>query len=185
MKKLISLLLMCITFTLLPGCSSVSETLSDLSQSEPVVAKSDDGVFQVELPSGWKTTAKHELNDEDNLGATKSSNDSYFMALMEKKSDFSLDLAGYKDIVVTSNAEAYKVNLDSSTPIKIGAYNGYVNEFTTTFESINCHMWIYVIETVNYYGQLFLWTKESEAAENKDEFLKIVNSFKEVPQTTP
>lgn len=41
-------------------------------------------------------------------------------------------------------------------------------------------MRIYVVETENYYGQILIWTKYSSKDDVKDEFDKIVSSFKEV-----
>lgn len=185
MKKIISLLLIGITLTFLPGCSQISETVDSISKSEPVITKSESGIFQVELLDGWKMPTKGELNEQADLEATKLTADSYFMAMMEKKSDYTLDLAGYSDLVLNTNAKAYGVTPGEFIPTKVGNYNAYLSEFTAVSESIKCHMWIYAIETETYYGQLFVWTTESKVDQNKDELMKIINSFKEISQTTP
>lgn len=180
MKKLITLLVVCLTFTLLSGCTKVADTVTSITNPEPTVIKSEDGIFQAEVPFGWEAEKKGELNAKAQLEISNTTDDSYFMALMEKKSDFNMDLDGFSKLVIDSNAKAYKV---ATTPklvkTTVGQYNAYSAEFTTTYNSINIHMWIYAIETDNYYGQLFVWTKDSSVTDMQDELTKIVNSFKE------
>ena len=180
MKKIITLLVVCLTFTLLSGCTKVADTVSSITNPEPTVVKSEDGLFQVEVPTGWEAAKKGELNAKAQLEVSNTRDDSYFMALMEKKSDFKMDLEGYSKLAIDANAKAYGVPTSPErvkTPV--GQYNGYLAQFTTTYNSVKFHMWIYAIETDDYYGQLFVWTKDSSSTDMQDELTKIVNTFKE------
>lgn len=180
MKKLITLLVVCLTFTLLSGCTKVADTVSSITNPEPTVVKSEDGVFQAEVPTGWEVAKKGELNKNAQLELSNTRDDSYFMALMEKKSDFNMDLEAYSKLVIDANAKAYNVPTSPErVKTTVGQYNSYLAQFTTSYNSVNFHMWIYAIETDNYYGQLFVWTKDSSSTDMQDELTKIVNSFKE------
>ena len=44
---------------------------------------------------------------------------------------------------------------------------------------MNTYIQIYYVETENYYGQLLTWTLNSKKDEYKDEFIQLVESFKE------
>lgn len=150
-------------------------------EAKGVVLKSYNGNFQITLPNGWTaTSSRNELNDVSDLEALNEKQGIYLMALIEAKEDFDLDLQGFNALIVDLNGEAYNTSLGKSIKTKVGSYDAYLNEFTTTLNGIKIHFWVYSIETPNYYTQLFIWGTQSDAKKISQDVQGIVDTYKEL-----
>jgi len=178
MKRVIHILLICGIVTLLSGCSLL--TSKGDKKAEEALAVSDNAPFGVKLLDGWKITPQGELNGDSDLEAVNNDEAMFFLAMMEKKEDLAIDLEEYRDIVVDMNESSYGVPLSEAKATKVGSYDAYVNEFDISSDNLNTHMWLFSVETDNYYGQLFAWTLESQVKNSKGELMDIVNSFREM-----
>lgn len=175
MKKF--LVFICALF-LLTGCS-----LFD-SKKEPAkdeIFKSYNEKFEVTANSSWKKAAtKGELNDSADIEISDAKNQKYMIALMESKEDLTWSYDEYSEFILKQNSTIYGVELKDIKTTKIDGHDVDYVEFMTKPDGINIYMRIYVVETENYYGQILIWTKYSQRDDVKDEFDKIVSSFKEV-----
>lgn len=190
MKKVFLAFVLVLSMSLLPGCSIISSVMDVLAEAsakdaEPELIKSASGPFSIEIPAGWEQPKEGDLNEAANLEAMDSSKELYFMSIMENKADFDLDLVGYRDFVVEYNEEVYGTSFGDPVKTKVGNYDAYAYEFhATSPDGINTYMRLFVIETENYFGQLYTWTLKSMEAENKEVLGSMVNTFKETKETT-
>lgn len=174
MKKVF--LFICSLF-LITGCSL---SKSD-DKSKMVDFSSYNDKFTVTASDKWKAVSnKGELNDSADIEISDAKNQKYMIALMESKEDISWSYDEYSEFILNQNSTIYDVTLDDIKTTKIGGYNANWVEFKTQPSGINIYMRIYVVETENYYGQILIWTKYSSKDDVKEEFDKIVSSFKEV-----
>jgi hypothetical protein len=150
-------------------------------QAQSVRIESTDGLFAMEIPSGWIQSEEGTLNALSCLEAMNSSGEMYFAAIMEKKTDFDLDLTGYRDLVVSYNEGLSGSSFGDATPTQVGKYSAFSYEFDAASpDGIDMYMRLFVIETENYYGQLYSWTQKSLEAENWEALGSIGNSFVEI-----
>lgn len=175
MKKILGIIL-CSVF-LLTGCDY------DTNNSNKIQTyKSYNDKFSVDVKQGWEAVEKGNLNDSADIELADESNDKYFMALLESKKDFEWNYNEYADFMFKTTSNMYKVELGEPQEIEINGYKCKYVEFKTTLEepAINSFMQVYIIETKNYYGQLFTWTLNSKKDEYREEFIEIAKSFKEL-----
>lgn len=147
---------------------------------EPERIESVDGLFAMELPYGWESTEAGTLNALSCLEALDIRRELYFAAIMEKKADFDLDLVGYRDRIVTYNEGLSGSSFGEPTATTVGEYEAYSYEFySTTPDGVNLYMILYVIETDNYFGQLYSWTERTMEMDYKEELGNVVHTFTE------
>lgn len=182
MKRFIGVIFISISVMVMSGC--IFDIFKDASQSDPVIAKSENAPFQVEIPDGWEIAEPGELNEEADLEVMNEDESMYFIAIMEDKRDLDVDLESYRDLIVQMNEESYEASFNESVATKVGEYDAYLNEFEITEDNLKYHIWLFSFETDHYFGQLFTWTLVSQSEENEAEILDIVNSFEEVPEDT-
>ena len=103
------------------------------------------------------------------------------MAIMEKKEDFELSYDEYKNYMIKDIEKTYDVTLEEPKTININDKEFSYVEFKSSApnSSINLYMYVYIIETDNYFGRLFAWTNYSQRDKFKEEYDKMVISFKE------
>ena len=186
MKKFLLAGVLILSISLVAGCSSMSSILNNIEkaaskETAPVHIESADGVFSLEMPSSWEQPKAGTLNDVASLEAMNGAKEMYFMAIMEPKADFDMDLEGYRDVVVNYNQDAYGASFGDPVSTTVGGYDAYSYEFhVTSSDNINMYMRLSVIETDNYYGQLYTWTLKSMEDDNKATLTSIIETFKEV-----
>lgn len=175
MKKFLMLIIMSVF--IITGCTSSTEK----QEEEKVMFNSYDDVFTIEAEEEWQNVTKGELNKLANLEIVDYDNNKYFMALMEKKEDFELSYDEYIETMKKDIEEKYKIQLEEENDIKIGDYDCKYVEFKSAAQnsSVNFYMQIYILETPNYYGRLFVWTTYSQRDLYKEEFNNMVQTFKE------
>lgn len=179
MKKTILAGILVMSMLMLPGCSIVS-TLIDSLKGEPKTIESSDGLFTLVIPADWKQASQGELNDVADLEAMNESKEMYFVALMENKADFDLDLEEYRDLVVEYNEGNYGSSFGEPTETLVNGKKAYSYEYYVTSEDgIKTYMRLFIVDTGNYYGQLYAWTLKSMESENKDVIDTISDTFQE------
>lgn len=173
MKKFILITLSILTLT---GCSFM-----DNKETKMTTFKSYDDKFQITVPSDWKkASTKGELNSAADFELYNKVAEKYFLALMESKEDIAYSFEQYKTAILAQNEKVYSTTFDEVKDIKIDEHDCNYVEFKTQQLGTNIYMRIYVIETDNYYGQLFIWTTYSQKDKLDEEFDKIISSYKEV-----
>lgn len=173
MKKLLGLMLC--TILILTGCSKAN------TNSNKITYNSYNDIFSVEAVNGWQQVEQGTLNSSADIELADLKNDKYFVALMENKADFEWSYEEYINNTIASNASTYNLTDYEKKDIKIGNYDCKYIEFKSTNNDteVNTYIQIYYVETENYYGQLLTWTLNSKKDEYKDEFIQLVESFKE------
>ena len=178
MKKLI-ITLICVTLIFQVGCTDLSAIAKDTPKSYPVHAKSEDGNFQFTLTDGWKYTNVGELNSNADLEVKNEDGTLCVIAIMQpKSSNYFTDLEDFRDQAILSNSKNYNTSLGEPINTKLGIYTSYLNEFSSTIDNDNFHLWMYSIETSKYYGQVIICACQEIAKEHEEELLKIANSFR-------
>lgn len=171
-------LLLILTILLLVGCGKkeVNNTTDNL-----ITIKSYDEKFEVTAPDDWTNTLERgELNEAADLEIYNKTDHKYFVALMESKEDITWNFEEYKKFVIEQNEKVYDTTFEEINETTINGKKANYIEFKTTEGNTNIYMRIYLIETDNYYGQLFIWTVYSKRNDLNQEFNKIVESFKEI-----
>jgi len=89
-------------------------------------------------------------------------------------------LADYKDDMKAYVHSIYETEDETEyKEIKAGKYNGYSNEFNTVEEGARIHANTYLIETDNYFVEIYAFTFRSKAKQYQDIFNKMINSIEE------
>lgn len=163
---------------------SIAAILSACGEEDEItVFKSDDGNYQVSAASDWKD-AEGELNPEADLQIENMKDEKYFIALLESKEDFNdVSLQDYYDIVT----ELFIPSLDESDQgeveeVTINGNQALQYTLEASLDNMNLVYFVTVIETPTHYGQLMAWTVKSKWDDNKDEYVELINSFKEVEE---
>lgn len=173
MKKLLLGLMLC-TILIFTGCSETD------NNSNKITYNSYNDLFSVEAGNGWQQVEKGTLNSSADIELADLKNDKYFVALMENKEDFEWTYDEYIDNTIKSNASTYNFGDYEKKDIKIGDYDCKYIEFKSTGDNeVNTYIQIYYVETDNYYGQLLTWTLNSKKDEYREEFIQLVQTFKE------
>jgi hypothetical protein len=156
------------------------QTHKNSAAVEPERIESADGLFSMEIPYGWESTEAGTLNALSCLEALDMRRELYFAAIMEKKAEFNLDLAGYRDLVVSYNEGLSGSSFGEPSATNVGAYEAFSYEFySTTPDGVHLFMILYVFETESYYGQLYSWTERTMEMEYKEELENISQTFVE------
>jgi hypothetical protein len=179
MKKIIVAGILAMSVLMLPGCDLIS-SITDSLKGEPKQIDSADGLFTMEIPADWEQPAEGELNEVASLEAMKGADELYFMAIMESKEDFDLGLEEYRDLAVDYNEGNYGSSFGEPTKTDVNGNDAYSYEFyVTSPDGIKMYMRLFVVDTGNYYGQLYAWTLKSMESENKDVIDTIADTFQE------
>jgi len=172
MKKILIFVLAIFMVAILAACGG---------EDSLTVFKSEDNKYQVSASNSWKD-AKGSLHPESELQIYNPKGEKYFIALLEPKEDFTdISLQQYYDAIT----EPFLSSLDgpSQGDVKEVTINGnkalqYTLE--ASIDNINIVYLVAIIETPTHYGQLMAWTVKSKWEENRDEYMNMINSFKEV-----
>jgi len=167
-------IIVCVVLVMLSvfgGCSSKSSDNGEASPANAtnkkikvVTVKSENGLFSVTFPdANWgKNSGEETMNEESDLEACNERKNSYCMALMENKSDFSCTYDEYADVIIENLETGYGVDIGDAKVVDLG--NGKMwksSTFEASVDSINIYMKAYIVETENYYGQLLIWSAKS------------------------
>ncbi len=149
------------------------------SQNVEITAKTSDGRAQLTFPKGWVTYG--DLNGASILSYTN--NQSVFIVFRENKGVLSDD-ATIEDYcsLITKNMVSNVSNPVTTEPVslKINNYSALQFNILGEVQKINLNYFCTIIETNDSYYQLIAYTTQDVYEKNKSNFIKIVNSFKEL-----
>ncbi len=157
MKKLAYFItaLFAVVFT---GCSSLHEIEVPGQGSDRTSIYSYDGNFCIQVPDGWETAEKGEMNAEADLEVLQEEDGCYMIALLEEKANFNTDFAGFSEYVASNAQEAYDVSLSEPSIVQIDGHAADFYEFSVDMDVFRLHMLLYTVETEHFYGQIYAWT---------------------------
>ena len=179
MKKIILAGVLVMSMLLLPGCSFITE-LIDSMNGEPKTIESSDGVFTMVIPAGWEQPKQGTLNQAASIEAMNASKELYFTAIMENKADYDCSLEDYRDYVVDLNEDVFRTRFGEPTKTFVNGNDAYSYVFElTSDDGIKTYTRLFIVDTGNYFGQLYSWTIKSMETENKDIVDTISDTFQE------
>lgn len=160
-----------------------------LSNKKKVITSSDS-LFQISVPKEWYQTEEGALNSDANLEAAcitkvddEVTNEEYFIAIMEATTNLTKfdinDFDTYRDSVLANDKGVFG-DLSAYTKTTVNNKDAYYVETEYTKNDQAIHMWIYVVQTDHYYGQVLMWTYADQKEAVSAELTSILNSLKEV-----
>ncbi|WP_035294134.1 DcrB-related protein [Clostridium sp. KNHs214] len=188
MKKIILKFLCCTlllssSLCLLVGCNKStkqSNTTTKKAEASKKI-KSKDNICQVTVPDSWKTATN--LNDVANIQVANMSKEKYLITISESKDNFSdsMTLDEYTKIV-SQNLSKSVVNskLSSVKDLTINGQKAKQLELTGEVNKVKAGYIITVVQTKKNFHQIITWTMGKYFDEYKDDYHKIINTFKEL-----
>ncbi len=177
-------LFLLLTFTL--GCQFFNQIQKKIEEGQkPKVITSTDGKCQLTVPASW--SPQKDLNDDANIQAGNLLAEQYTVVISETKVDFTddMDLNGFTEIVRKGIGETIKTPIVSEIrPLMVNGYPAVQFDVTGSVDNIKAR-WLYtIVDTPKNYHQILAWTLNSKYEANKPVFLEVINSFKEIEDST-
>ncbi|MFD3155464.1 PsbP-related protein [Haloimpatiens sp. FM7330] len=188
MKKVIlkfvcCMLLLSTTLCLLVGCNKSSKQTTTATKKAELSKKikSKDNICQVTVPDSWKKAK--DLNSAANLQVANMAKEKYLITISESKDTFSdsMNLEEYYKIV-SQNLSKSVVNskLSSAKDLTINGQKAKQFELTGEVNKVKAGYIVTIVQTKKNFHQIITWTMEKHFNEYKDDFHKIINTFKEL-----
>jgi hypothetical protein len=178
MKKILLLLIIVLTCSCTSNYEYITDENENTELSENTTIYSEDNIFSTIVPSSFKQSNK-KLNTTSNIECYDKENNMYFMAIMENKNESNITLETFNDLVVNANSENYETTLSERELTTSNKYTMYLNKFNFINNNDTYIIYLYSIETDNYFGQLFTWTSVENEEENMNILREIVDNFEE------
>jgi hypothetical protein len=155
---------------LVSACSYKDETITDKDRSISVIK-----------PSYWMEI--NALNDEAIIQIANPFTEAYFIVIAESRSDFPEDytLEQYSELtrnIIKENTTNYTDNYDNSLE-SINGMNTIKYVINATVDDVDIKYWHISVSSKNKFYQLIPWSLPDKMSSNKDNFLKVVKSFRE------
>lgn len=125
---------------------------------------SHDYDFSIGILDGFDEAYEGELNDSADIELYNDSNSTYLIVLGDSKLDYTLPYADFKEGRVASIEEIYDVTLGDFNKIDYAYGNMEYTDFSLVEDGLALSMRYYLFETDNYYGQILVWTVNSNKA---------------------
>ena len=159
-----------LTTLVIAGCSG---------KGGDAMIKSAEGDIQLTVGADWKTDLK--LNPNAKLSAGNPGKEQYVIVVTNSKSDMSdgATLDDFKQLFI-ANTEVMAKNLKEieTKDITIDSVPAKQVEFTAEASNIKAHYLAFLLGKGNTFYQIVTYSTESKFAGNKEEFLKVGQSFK-------
>ena len=182
--KTLSPILVLAVFVL--GCSYFNQVKKQIEKvQEPTVMTATDGKSQLTVPGAW--SAQKDLNDNASIQAGNLLAEQYAIVISESKEDFNskMTLNEYADIIRKSAKQTLTdAVLSESKPVTVNGYPGVQFEVDGSVSNIKAK-WLYtLVDAPKNFHQILAWSTASKYEKNKQVFLDVVNSFKEIEGIT-
>ncbi|AWB45751.1 hypothetical protein DCC85_17185 [Paenibacillus sp. CAA11] len=165
--------------------TSAKDSKKTEEKDEGNVLKSSDDSIQITLPDGWKEDST--LNNMALIGASQRLKDKYVLVTPISKADMSdnatledfhklfqgniqISLQNYKEI------ETKDITIDSQ-PAKLIEFSGLA-------QNVKVHYLAALTSKGNSYYQIVTWSSEKKFDDSKEDFMKVIESFKVLKDTT-
>jgi hypothetical protein len=152
-------------------------------QSRHVIVSSD-GEYQIQVPTGWKQITN--LHEKAGLQAADHLREMYVIVLSESKSDFEeMSLDKHSQITIRKLIERVTSSETSGpTALVINGNPAVQYVVSGTIDNIKITYLHTTVETAKSFNQILAWTLRSRFDQNRAELQNVIQSFKEVPQST-
>lgn len=141
--------------------------------------KSTEGDIQLTVGSDWKTDLK--LNANAKINAGNPAKEQYVIVMASSKSDMAdgATLEDFKELFL-ANTEIMAKNLKEieTKDITIDSVPAKQVEFTAEASNIKAHYLAFLLGKGNSFYQIVTYSTDSKFADNKEEFVKVGQSFK-------
>ncbi|MGD8783761.1 MAG: hypothetical protein PVF28_02365 [Thioalkalispiraceae bacterium] len=166
-----NLFLICIALLLLSSCSFKDETISDKGKNISVIKPS----FWMEIDA---------LNDDAVIQIANPLAEAYFIVIAESKTDFpdGYSLDEYSELtrgIIKNNTSNYSDSYDDSI-VFINGMQAIRYNIDATVDDIVIRYWHISVASKNNFYQLIPWSLPEKIESNKENFLKVVKSFREI-----
>lgn len=171
-KFYIALFILLNTALLLTGCKFENKNAERTIFSE-------DGLFSVTLPKGWKQITDYSLNDIAEIQAMKIFGDRYFIASMENKNDLEYNFDEWTELVIDIYLSASeKASISEGKDVLIGGQPAKQYEISATVDKVKIKILATYINGENHFAQILAWTLASKYKSSFDDLNAITNSIK-------
>jgi hypothetical protein len=178
---IISILCMALS---LSGCKKLYDAFMEGFKSggnAPKVLISSDGKWEITVTSSWITSIP--LNKDALMQASNLIGAKYLVVIQEDKNSLGkvMTLNSYLDLIRT-NMKGKLENPTTTDPLSItvNGKKGKLFEITGTYEKIDVHYLIAIIESKEKFHQLVVWTEKDKFEKEKDDLRKIIDSYREL-----
>lgn len=164
------LLLFCLIFVL-PACNKGDKPTK--------VIKSNDGSFQVVVPSGWKEESN--LNDTADLQVAHRPSNMFLIVLAENKADLA-DMSVDRHSQITRDGlteSLQEVSTSEPKDLLVGGLPAVQYEIRGTHENVRIIYLHTTVESPTHFYQILAWTVPSRWEENKKTLERVTGYFKE------
>lgn len=153
------------------------------SQSRQLIVSSD-GEYQIQVPAGWKQITN--LHEKADLQAADRLREMYIIVLSESKSDFEeMSLDKHSQITI-GNLLGRVTSSETSGPTALVINGNPAVQYVVsgTIDNLKITYLHTTVETAKSFNQILAWTLRSRFDQNRAELQNVIQSFKEVPQST-
>jgi len=152
-------------------------------QSRHVIVSSD-GEYQIQVPTGWKQITN--LHEQAGLQAADHLREMYIIVLSESKSDFEeMSLDKHSQITIRKLIERV-TSSETSGPTTLVINGNPAAQYVVsgTIDNLKITYLHTTVETAKSFNQILAWTLRSRFDQNRAELQNVIQSFKEVPEST-
>ena len=152
-------------------------------QSRHVIVSSD-GEYQIQVPTRWKQITN--LHEKAGLQAADHLREMYIIVLSESKSDFEeMSLDKHSQITIRKLIERVTSSETSGpTALVINGNPAVQYVVSGTIDNLKITYLHTTVETAKSFNQILAWTLRSRFDQNRAELQNVIQSFKEVAQST-
>ena len=134
------------------------------------------GEHSITVPAHWSEglleNDEAEIIHGSNLDAT------YVIVIAEPKDDFSVDLAGYAEMIADMQEEKFEdATFGPLEPRVIHGMQALVRELRGTLKAVNLVYLSAVVETPKDFVQIQTWTSKSRFEASRPVLLSVIDSF--------
>ena len=161
--------------TLISGCSLKDEKITDQA-----------GTVSVVRPSYWIEI--NALNDDAIIQIANPFSEAYFIVIAEPRSDFpeNYTLKQYSELTRSIIKESTK-NYTDQHDDSLASINGMTTIkyiIDANVDGIDIQYWHISVASKSNFYQLIPWSLPEKIPDNKDNFMKVVKSFRETEKKT-
>jgi hypothetical protein len=167
------------------GCSLNQNGVKATDEKQTgTVLKSIDGQTQIVLPGGWK--AYRKLNDAAELQAANLGKNLYILVLTESKDDFDrISLKQHSAITRDSLLKSLTApEVMGPKELTVSGYPALQFEIRGQIDNTKICYLHTTVETAQNFHQILAWTSKSGFEKNKMELQQVINSFREIQNTS-
>lgn len=182
-KNILTFFLIGLIMASFTGCGAIVDSIKNsggTDTQEEKIVKSEDGKFQVSLPSDWEETT--ELNDIAVIQAANMSAEKYLVVISESTADFTEDVSLEDFAELSMDNILYAAENSTSTDfedITVNGLSGKAFEVQGEVSNVKACYYVIALKGKDHLHQIITWTLNSKYDENIEELKQAAQSFME------